>query len=168
MAHPLVDQLRFTRSEWLRALKDMPAIDAERRFMPMNSVSWIVGHLAWQEHLYWFVRGQGKIIAPQLDGLVGYGAPASIPSFAEMMDVWRTITSKADPYLDTLTTELLTTHPIVNGEPHYQTIGTLMRRMTYHYWYHIGEIMAIRQMLDHPNRSDFVGDIQVEAPYRPE
>jgi hypothetical protein len=40
--------------------------------------------------------------------------------------------------------------------------------MTCHYWYHIGEIMAIRQMSDHHNRPDFVGDIQVEAPYRPE
>jgi len=41
-------------------------------------------------------------------------------------------------------------------------------RVNYHYWYHIGEIMAIRQLLDHTGLPDFVGDIDNQAPYRPE
>ena len=40
--------------------------------------------------------------------------------------------------------------------------------MTYHYWYHTGEIQAIRQMLGHSNLPEYVGDIETEAPYRPE
>jgi hypothetical protein len=40
--------------------------------------------------------------------------------------------------------------------------------MTYHYWYHLGEALAVRQMLGHRDLPDFVGDIDSQAPYRPE
>ena len=46
MAHPLVDQLKFTRGEWLRALHGVPEADGVTRLQPMNSISWIVFHLA--------------------------------------------------------------------------------------------------------------------------
>ena len=49
MTHPLITQLRFTRSEWLRALEGVSDEDARKRFLPMNSISWTIGHLAWQE-----------------------------------------------------------------------------------------------------------------------
>ncbi len=168
MPHPLVLQLRFTRNEWLRALDGVGADDALRRFGPMNCTSWIVGHLSWQEQAYWLQRAQSKTLVPHLDALVGYGKPASTPPLTDMLDAWRTVTQAADAYLDTLTTEMMQTQMIVDGKPHYQTIGTMLQRMIYHYWYHIGEIMAIRQLLDHPNRADFVGDIQSQAPYQPE
>ena len=48
------------------------------------------------------------------------------------------------------------------------TIGSLLLRVIYHYWYHIGEIMAIRQQLGHANLPEYIGDIDTEAPYRPE
>ena len=51
MTHPLVDQLRFTRSEFVRSLKGVSENDAERRLLPMNCISWIVGHLAHQENV---------------------------------------------------------------------------------------------------------------------
>ena len=38
--------------------------------------------------------------------------------------------------------------------------------MTYHYWFHTGEILAIRQVLGHARLPEFVGNIDVEAPYR--
>jgi hypothetical protein len=37
----------------------------------------------------------------------------------------------------------------------------------YHYWDHLGEAMAVRQLLGHPDLPTFVGDID-KAPYRPE
>jgi hypothetical protein len=49
MSHPLVEQLRFVRSEFRRALADVDDADARRRFLPMNCISWNIGHLAWQE-----------------------------------------------------------------------------------------------------------------------
>lgn len=48
MTHPLVDQLRFTRSEWLRGLDGVTEADASHHHGHMNSIGWIVGHLAWQ------------------------------------------------------------------------------------------------------------------------
>jgi len=38
----------------------------------------------------------------------------------------------------------------------------------YHYWYHTGENAASRQLLGHTNLPEFVGNIDDEAPYRPE
>ena len=38
VAHPLIDQLRFTRSEWLRALDAIPEADGVKRLQPMLSL----------------------------------------------------------------------------------------------------------------------------------
>ena len=67
MAHLLVSQLRFARSEFARALDGVSAEDAVRRIMPLNCISWMVGHLANQENRYWVNLGQGKILAPGLE-----------------------------------------------------------------------------------------------------
>jgi len=49
-----------------------------------------------------------------------------------------------------------------------QSVGSALRRITYHYWYHIGETQAIRQMLGHRHLPEYVGDLETLAPYRPE
>jgi hypothetical protein len=67
-----------------------------------------------------------------------------------------------------LTTKLLQSDLPLNGESSGQSIGSAMRRVTYHYWYHMGEIQAIRQLLDHRDLPQYVGNIEIEAPYRPE
>ena len=168
MTHPLVDQLRFTRSEFVRALEGVKDEEARRRIMPMNCISWIIGHLAWQEQRYWLTRASGKILVPEVNTLTASGGPASTPPLDEMWQAWRTITEASDPFLDSLATEMLTTTMTGTGEPDGETIGTRLRRTTYHYWYHTGESQAIRQMLGHTNLFEFVGDIGDEAPYRPE
>lgn len=168
MAHPLVDQLRFTRSEFVRGLKGVTGDEACQRFMPMNCISWIIGHLAWQEQRYWLTRAQGETPFPELNQLTANGAPASTPPLDEMWQAWRTVTQAADPFLDTLTTAILATHPTVDGKTFPATFGSLQRRTTYHYWYHMGEAMAIRQMLGHTKLPQFVGDIDGKAPYVPE
>ena len=53
------------------------------------------------------------------------------------------------------------------GKPLPESIGTMLLRNTYHYWFHCGEAHAIRQMLGHPDLPQFVGDMS-EALYRPE
>ena len=167
MAHPLVTQLRFGRSELVRCLEGVPAEDAVRRVLPMNCISWIVGHMASQEQAYWVLVAQGRLVVPGLHDLVGYGKPASTPPLDEMWAAWRTITQAADEYLDTLTTELLQTHLVSKGGLRPESIGTMVYRNTYHYWHHLGEAHAIRQMLGHQNLPEFVGDMS-QALYRPE
>ena len=77
--HPLVTQLHFARSEFARCLEGVSAADACRRLEPMNCISWIIGHLANQEHRYWVMAAQERDLAPGLNDLVGYGKPASTP-----------------------------------------------------------------------------------------
>src|SRR4051812_4015277 len=84
MPHPLVLQLRFARSEFKCAVKGLTDEDACRRLLPMNCISWNVGHLAWQEQRYWLWRGQGEILLPFLNEEFAYGAPASTPPLAKM------------------------------------------------------------------------------------
>src|SRR6266571_2628694 len=79
MPHPLVDQLRFARSEFQRALEGLTDDDARRRFVLMNCISWNIGHLAWQEQRYWLWRGQDQILLPHINDQFAYGAPASTP-----------------------------------------------------------------------------------------
>jgi hypothetical protein len=166
--HPLVDQLRFTRREWLRGLEGVSEEDAARHFGPMNCISWTVGHLAWNEHRYWLERAQGKMLFLELNRMYGYGAPMSTPPLREVLDIWHTVTRAADSYLDGLTTATLQEELLHEGRRAGQSIGSALRRMTYHYWYHIGEIQAIRQMLGQGDLPEYVGDIEIEAPYRPE
>lgn len=168
MVHPLVDQFRFTRSEWLRGLAAISDEDGARHFGPMNCISWNVGHLAWHEQRSWLQFAQGKIIFPHLNEVFAYGAPMTSPSLSEMLDIWQQVTQAADPFLDGLTTETLQTDLLRNGKSVGQSLGSAMRRITYHYWYHLGEIQAIRQMLGHPNLPDYGGEIETQAPYRPE
>ena len=166
MTHPLVDQLRFTRAEWLRALRGVPEADGLRRLEPMNSIGWIVGHLAWQEQRYFVARAQGRIPLPVLDEVAASGRPPSTPSLHSMLAAWKRVTREADPWLDTLTTRSLLEPLPPPGNS--RTVGDAIRRTTYHYWFHIGEILAIRQLLGHPRRPEYVGNIEQRAPYRPE
>jgi DinB family protein len=168
MTHPLVDQLRFTRSEWLRGLGGLSEEDAARHLGQMNSIGWIVGHLAWQEQRYLLHRPQGIMPRQDIQDRFAYGAPMSTPRLDEMVEAWRTITSAADPFLRGLDTDRLLVDLPVDGKPSGQTQGSAIRRLTYHYWFHIGEIQAIRQMLGQKDLPEYVGDIEVEAPYRPE
>lgn len=168
MVHPRVEQLRYARAELRRGLAGVTAEEAVRRFPPMNAIGWIVGHMAWQEQRYWLWRAQGRLVVPELNTLVGWNRPASTPPLAEMWAAWQTITDAADPFLDGLTTESLARHMTIEGQPQEFGLGSLMQRTTYHYWYHTGESQAIRQLLGHADLPEFVGDIEIEAPYRPE
>jgi uncharacterized damage-inducible protein DinB len=168
MPHPLVQQLRFARSEFRRALEGVSDDDARRRIIPMNCISWNIGHLAWQEQRYWLYRGQGRILLPHVNDQFAYGATASTPALAEAWEAWNAITRAADPWLDALTVAKLQEPVIINGQVTNVTFGSLLQRTIYHYWYHTGENMAIRQMLGHTGLPEFVGNIDAEAPYRPE
>jgi hypothetical protein len=166
--HPLVLQLRFTRSEFLRGIRGVGAADARRRLEPMNCISWNVGHLAWQEQRYFLTVAQGLTPYPDIAERFVSGGPPSTPRLAEVLEAWRAITAAADPWLDTLTTTTLQEHPIRDGRPINRIYGNLLQRVIYHYWYHCGENMAIRQGLGHRRLPQFVGNIDDEAPYRPE
>ena len=181
MAHPLVAQLRFARNEFVRCLEGVSDEDSRKRLLPMNSISWMVGHLAAQEQDYFVFFPKGAVPHPQLNISHGYGQPAVTPPLDDMWQVWRDITQAADPFLDTVSEDQLGTHleqttqavkdalfvysqaneellsqeSVRSGE----NIGTRILRVTYHYFFHTGEAHAIRQQLGHPDLPYFVGDM---------
>jgi uncharacterized damage-inducible protein DinB len=167
MTLPLVTQLQFARSSFLRILENLDPADAVRRLEPMNCISWMVGHMASQEQAYWVLIAQGKTIVPDLHRLVGTGYPASTPPLDEMMAAWQAITAAADEFLKDLTPERALEHLEWKGKPYPESIGTLMQRNIYHYWFHTGEAHAVRQLLGHKDLPDFVGDMS-PAVYRRE
>ncbi len=168
MPHPLVMQLRFTRSEFRRGLAGVTEAEARQRFLPMNSISWIVAHVVGQEQRNWLTRMQGHTPVPILEEMAAYGGPATTPGQDEMWTAWSTVIPPVDAYLDTLTAETLQQPMLRNGKPTIYAIGTVLQRQIYHYWYHLGECMTIRQLLGHTDLAEFVGDIHAYAPYQPE
>jgi len=167
MAHPRVEQLRFARTEWQRGLVGLSDDDAVRRLMPMNSISWMGAHMAWHERLIWLQRAQGLTVEPTLD-LVASGQPASTPPLAETQETWRRVVDAADRYLDGLTTVDLERPPAHDTREIAPLLGTQAMLITYHYWSHIGEASAIRQMLGHTDLPEWVGDLNGFAPFRRE
>ncbi len=168
MTHPRIEQFYFTRAEWLRGLQNISDEDGVRHFGPMNCISWTVGHLAWHEQRTFLEFAQGQLPFPEIKKTFAYGAPMSTPLLSEMLAIWHEVTRQATPYLDALTSEGLQVDLLRNGRSVGQSVGSALQRITYHYWYHIGEIQAIRQMIGHKDLYQYVGDIEVEAPYRPE
>ncbi len=163
-ALPLVDQLRFTRSEFRRGLRGTPEADGARRLEPMNTIGWIVAHMAWHEQRYWLTRGLGLTPRPDLNEIAANGGPPTTPSLKAMLAAWAAITAAADPWLDGLTASDLP--GALPGAGPQRTVGSAIQRVTYHYWFHTGEILAIRQVLGHRRLPEFVGNIDDEAPYR--
>jgi len=140
MPHPLVTQLRFTRSEWLRGLKAVTAEEAARRFGPINPIAWMIGHLAWQEQLYWLERAQGVVPVPEVKKF-GYGKELTVPPLDEAWAWWRGHEGRRS----------------VPRRPRGRRRGTKLHRTTYHDWFHLGESQPVRQMLGHMKLPDFVG-----------
>jgi uncharacterized damage-inducible protein DinB len=167
VTHPLVDQLRFARAEFRRGLAGVTDDEATQRFGPINSIGWMVGHLAAHEAWYWRWLLRGEPLAPDL-AAVQSGQPASTPSLAAMWVAWEAVTTDAGTYLDSLTSEALLTHLMRDGKEARESLGTMIRRLTYHYWFHLGEAVAVRQLLGHTDLPEFVGAIGREAPYRVE
>jgi hypothetical protein len=167
MAHPRVEQLRFARSEFVRGLVGLPGDVARRELGQMNSISWMVAHLAWHEQLSWLTRAQGVTPFPSLVDLAASGGVKTNPDFDEVFETWKQVCATADPWLDQLTAGGLR-EP--SGRPYGvpQDVGTALLRMTYHYFVHAGEASAIRQIVEGGVLPEFVGRIQVEAPWRPE
>jgi uncharacterized damage-inducible protein DinB len=167
MVHALVEQLRFARSEFRRGLEGITPDDAQKRLIPMNCISWNVGHLAWQEQRYWLHFAQGQMPFPDIQEQFAYGCPASTPALGDVSHAWHAITRAADAWLEAATTETLASPLVRDGKDTGVLYGSLLLRMIYHYWFHTGENAAIRQQLGHTGLPDFVGNIDEEAPFRP-
>ena len=133
----------------------------------MNSISWMLGHMAWHERQVWFRRLRGLKVEPGLDAFAT-GQPASVPSLAVVQAAWDRIVAGADPFLDSLETADLEGLPVHDPRANPPIVGSQIQYVTYHYWSHIGEVSAVRQVLGHTGLAEYVGDFPSEAEYRRE
>jgi hypothetical protein len=157
--NPYVAQLHFARDAFQRCLEGVSAQDALIRVGPINSLGWMVGHLANQEQRYWVMLAQGEMPFPGLNERVGTGKPVSTPPLDEMWEVWRQVTARADAYLNSLDRADLRATLEWEGQPAHYNVGMMLLRNIYHYWFHTGEAHAVRQSLGHQNLPEFVGDM---------
>ncbi|NQU97532.1 MAG: DinB family protein [Chloroflexi bacterium] len=147
--HTLVAMQQLTRKEFLRALKGVPDGDARRRVGPMNCISWTVGHMASQEHAY-FVAGPRGSRMDEEHLAFATGRPASQPPLEDALALWHSTCDAADVWLCAATEEdMLQVFDSPGLRRLGENAGTLLVRNIFHYWSHIGEISAIRQVLGH-------------------
>ncbi len=154
----IINQLKFARLEFWKGFSGVSEEEGRRRFGSINSISWMVGHLAWHEQYYWLKLAQGIVLIPELNDLTAFNAPASQPSLNKMIQSWEAVTLAADDYLNNLTQVDLVKAMVVKDKKLPYNIGTMISRMIYHYWYHNGEMQAVRQMLGHKDLPDFVSN----------
>jgi len=154
----IINQLKFARMEFRKGFSGVNEADGAKRLLPVNSIAWMVGHMAWHEQYYWLQRAQGKVLFPLLNQSASFGKPPGELNLNEMVDCWERVIENADAYLLTLKKEDLLACMRVGEEELPFNIGTMVLRVTYHYWYHNGEMQAVRQLLGHQNLTDFVTD----------
>jgi hypothetical protein len=159
LTHPLVTQLHFARSEFQRCLAGVTTEEAVKRFEPINCLSWIVGHLAGQEHYLWVHVAQDRIISPEIYRIAGYQSAPNTPDWDAMWAEWHKITQEADKFLLNLTEAMITNHLKWPDRESLEDVGTTLLRNIYHYWFHTGEAHAVRQLLGHQKLPQFVGDM---------
>lgn len=157
MAHKIVEHLWFAREKWLTGYDGLSAEDAVKRHGDTNSPSWMVGHLAFFEQLTWCKLAQKKTIAEELE-IYGFGKPATTPPLAEVINAWQAVMPVCDEYLSTLTEADMSRYlKWPNGREFWDDIGTTILRHTWHYWYHLGEMQALRSGLGHKNLGPYIG-----------
>ena len=147
--HTLVAMQQLTRKEFLRALAGVPDGDARRRVGPMNCISWMVGHMASQEQAH-FVAGPRGSRMDEEHLAFATGRPASQPPLEDALALWHSTCDVADVWLCAATEEdMLQVFDSPALRRLGENAGTLLVRNIFHYWSHIGEISAIRQVLGH-------------------
>lgn len=126
----------------------------------------MVGHLAAFDQFAWVIMAQNETISEAVKACA-FGKPTSTPTMDEMMADFHAIAKASDRYLETLTEDDMGTFLHFRGKSARENIGTFLIRQTWHYWYHLGECQAVRQLLGHTDLLPFVGDIPEEAMYTP-
>lgn len=104
--HTLVQMQHLTRKEFERNLQGLTDEDARKRIEPMNCISWIVAHVAWQQHAFFVDWPQGKESDPRYRGFAT-DSPASQPPLAEAMALWWASCDEADVWLHAVTKDSL-------------------------------------------------------------
>jgi hypothetical protein len=155
--HHLVAMLLVTRSEFLRAVEGVTPCEAQVRIGGLNCIGWTVGHMAWQESLFWLKWGQGLEVPEELQPFAT-GRRGSVPEFERVLAHWHEVARQTEPFLCRLDHEALQRH-FMEEDSLRENAGTLLTRCIMHYWSHIGDIACVRSLLGH-DAPQFVGSLE--------
>lgn len=145
--HTLVQMLYLSRKEFERNLVGLTDEDARKRIEPMNCISWIIAHVAWQHRAYFVDWPAGRLADPRYKAY-RYGSPASQPPLEEAMALWQDACKSSEAWLEATTSQSLQETGAIYI-PLKESWGTLLVRCILHTWFHLGEINSIRQILGH-------------------
>ncbi len=158
MYEPL-ELARFALSEFQRGLEGLTEKEARTQVKKadgtkMNSISWIVGHIAG----HWLNRpNRLKQFAPESDDT----KPPPLSDVLKLLDEANEWTER---WITSANDVLMSAIPSGAG-PGAESKGTGLMRTILHTWFHLGEINAIRQMLGHPEIA-FVGTMAGTVEWR--
>ena len=136
-----------------RVAEALPAPAQTGAIGRLNAGGWIVAHVAKQQDHYWNAELQGLERDAWLeDQRVGFGDEPSAPDFAEALEAFRRVRSRAIPYLRGLDPAAVGT--VVRRSPSLrvdQTVGDLLARSVAHLFAHAGELSAIASLAGAPD-----------------
>ena len=151
---PILIRLLFDAfDEFERVAEALPAPGQGGAIGRLNSGGWIVAHVAKQQDHYWNAELQGLERDPWLEQQpVGFGDEASNPDFAEALEAFRRVRSRAIPYLRRIDPGSL--DEVVRRSPAFrvdQTTNDLLARSVGHLFAHAGELTAIASLVGAPD-----------------
>ncbi len=146
MSHHLIRYSQHVRREFKRVLEGMSEADCNKRVANLNSIAWMTAHLMNQEYTYWH-----KSQANEIAEVTAFNETLKVhpADFKEAFVLWERVTDESNDWLERLSEDDLRTHLTGRKSFEVENIGSLLTRVIGHYYFHIGQISAVRKMLDY-------------------
>lgn len=145
MGIKIIDQYKITNNQVLNYINDISDEESKAIFTPLNCISWTLGHLSRYNNLAFAARDKGEEIPEKFRDFEN-GSPHSQKDLSYVKGLWEQTLNDTDKFLDNLKEEDL--KRILNNDSYdVDNLGTVMTRMIFHSWNHLGEIASVRQLL---------------------
>ena len=145
MGIKIIDQYKITNNQVLNYINDISDEESKAIFAPLNCISWTLGHLSRYNNLTFATRDKGEQIPEKFRDFEN-GSPHSQKDLSYVKGLWEKTLNDTDKFLDNLKEEDL--KRILNNDSYdVDNLGTVMTRMIFHSWNHLGEIASVRQLL---------------------
>ncbi|MBA30388.1 MAG: hypothetical protein CL905_00875 [Dehalococcoidia bacterium] len=141
----IIDQYRITNNQVLNYIDDVTDEESKLIFEPLNCISWTLGHLARYNNLTFAARSRGVEIPNEFKDFEN-GAPHSQKDLSYVKGLWHKTLSDTEKFLDGLNENDLV-KVLDNDSYNVDNLGTVMTRMIFHSWNHLGEIASVRQLI---------------------
>ena len=145
MGIKIIEQYKITNNQVLNYINDISDEESKAIFTPLNCISWTLGHLSRYNNLTFAARLKGEQIPEKFRDFEN-GSPHSQKDLSYVKGLWQQTLNDTDKFLDNIKEEDL--NRVLNNDSYdIDNLGTVMTRMIFHSWNHLGEIASVRQLL---------------------